>query len=210
MCKNIHDKADQNWKHDHNWIIANTLVDKVLAARDGFFKYVSTFDGSVYPDGGPIIHRGEGERPAIHSLWTFFDYWAWSVREDLAHERHLWLDPRINTDAIWEQFVRLLPTIYLMICEAYDQDPSKIDLIQRDPASGRETRTERRVKTKLPCGVDLVESHAFGHAQPDPEASTDEGFERGVVMFLLTDAEECWPKAVFGADVPGDESTKYI
>lgn len=206
MCKNIND----NDGDDRD--VLRSLASKILAARDDFFEYVSTFDGSVMPEDDGLSFLEEGEEPQVHydSLWTFFDYWALKVAVDMDPKRHLWLDPRTDTNAIWAQFARLLPTIYLMICEAYDKDPSKIDLIQRDPVTGKETRVERRVKTKLPEENLLESSDAWGESEDTSDTSPELRLERGIVMYLLTGAFDKWPKPFFGPAGPGGESTMFV
>ncbi|MCX4098048.1 hypothetical protein [Nocardia sp. alder85J] len=198
MCKNIHDKDD------HNWDIVGALTEKVFAARDDFFEFVSTFDGWA-AEAGYVSCLEEDEatndRPLYDSLWDYFGDWTAKVAEDM--QAAPWLDPRAH-DAMREQFLRLTPTIYLLVCETYDLDPSKLDLIKHDPVTGEETRIERRVKSKLPDqelgGLDVI-------SQLD--MSTAEGLQRAAVMHLLTGAVEAWPKPIFGPAVP-DGETKYL
>ncbi|MFI6168936.1 hypothetical protein ACIBCN_19305 [Nocardia sp. NPDC051052] len=189
--EHIYDKIIE----DHNRSVANSLTDQIFAARDDFFKFISTY-------GRTQMGLDEGEPlPVRSSLWNYVDCWLTELSPILYSNSGggFLFDPR-EREAIWRQFLRHVPNIYLVICEAYDQDPSKLDLIERDPVTGKETRIERRVTKKLP----VVEDSEFNTEEGD-EPPTAEERERASVLELVTGIAEHWPLVTYGPDVMDGE-----
>jgi hypothetical protein len=197
MCTDSsHNGRDTN-EDGHDLLVLERLTDRIIDARENFFEFVRAFDDSVHWETGEVL-RFEGKEPPnrYDSLFTFFDFWMLKVSEDMMSRERLWLDPRA-TEALSRQFERLLPTIYLLICETYDQDPSKLDLIQADPVTGEETRVTRRVTTKLP-----EFRYTYANETERGERMTTVERERAVVTHLVTGALELWPLPVYGPDDP--------
>ncbi|MBF6099328.1 hypothetical protein IU510_14705 [Nocardia cyriacigeorgica] len=185
---------------EHNPHVVEDLTKRVYDACDHFFQWVSAFDGATWKDvasteknddGSPASLEDEkGEPVVFDSLFTFFDYWLMAINSP----GPLWLDPRAK-DAAWEQFLRLVPTIYLLICERYDRNPSLLDLVQQHPETGKITQVERRVTSKLPRVWlnDFIEL---------PDKPSDEQREQAAVVHLLVGADSKWPIPHYGKHVP--------
>lgn len=197
---NIEFESDVN---DDSCVVRD-LTHRVYSACERFFQFVSTFDGTTWKDVDSTVKNDDGSpaplldrenRPIIFdSLFTFFDHWLIALRTDLHSDDRIWLDPRA-IDANWEQFLRLIPTIYLLICERYDRNPSLLDLVQQDSETGKITRIERRVESKMP-------REWLNEAIVVPGDPSEEQLEQAAVMDLLTGANHCWPIPHYGKHVP--------
>ncbi|WP_280317101.1 hypothetical protein [Nocardia wallacei] len=172
------------------------LTQKVFKARDEFFEFVSKFDGTT-DSYGEALKSDHNQTKGFESLWTYFDWWLLGLQNGVSSHDHLWLDPRAE-DALWGQFVRLVPTIYLLVVEKYDSDPSLLDYLHEDPKTGKVTRVERRVTTKLPRTW-ITEAVLL---PPDP---TNEQWEQAGVIELLTGCGQNWPAPHYGKHVPNGE-----
>lgn len=200
MCKEhlykfVIDEHDPHHVHE--------LTDKVIAACDDFFTFIATCDGTEYTDpddvDGPVVH--------FESLWNHFDLWLSKVSEEYLPARDsMWLHPDGSAGGLWQQFLRVVPTIYVAVVDTYLHDPSKLDYVVRDPETGEEMRIPRRVTSILP---EFAARHVWWDDVPREEvyrSLTPEEIRRGRIMDLVTGAAHSWPVPVYGVDVPDGKS----
>ncbi|WP_280450674.1 hypothetical protein [Nocardia cyriacigeorgica] len=182
---------------DHDEIVVRDLTNQIIRARDDFFEYTATYDGMRNLD------PEDADQATIHyeSLWGHFDSWLSKInQDDLCSADRLWLDARAK-GAMWDQFLRLIPSIYMSVIDAYMKDPSRLNYIQRDPETGKETRIERRVTSVLPEFTDDDVRYLPDRASDPRGPVPSEQLARGRVMQLVTGAAGYWPLATYGPDV---------
>lgn len=152
------------------------LTDQIIAARDDFFGFVGSRE--------PSCRTNHGQLP--HTLFCLFDAWLSKVSHDI--EDAFYLDAEDTSD-IWENFLGLVPTIYLAIIDSYLADPSRLAYSGRPDASGHDVeRRPRTVTSVLPAVV--METELSASALPPIRAG---------IACLVEGARLSWPIVSFGA-----------
>lgn len=150
------------------------LTNQIIAARDDFFEFVGTCEPSC-PDHDQIPH----------SLFCLFDAWLSKVSRAIDHA--FFLDAE-NTSNIWENFLGLVPTIYLAIIDSYLADPSRL-AYSGPNASGNDVERQLRTVTSVLPAVEM-ETELSASALPPIRAG---------IACLVEGARLSWPIVSFGA-----------
>ncbi|WP_255799442.1 hypothetical protein [Mycobacteroides abscessus] len=128
-------------------------------------------------------------------LWYYFDAWINNLWVRMQESRNfLLLDPA-RFDETWQNFLALVPTIYVAVIDAVMQDPAKLDYVKRNQASGEEIlRIPRPIKSVLPNFV-----HFVRHTDDAAPAATAKELELGRIVTLVAGARGSWPAVNYGS-----------
>ncbi|BDT94150.1 hypothetical protein IFM12275_41260 [Nocardia sputorum] len=153
------------------------LLRRVIAARDDFFDFVSTLDVKANRDDSTLYSY----------LFEWVDHVYHQMEQDWA--TRLYIDPEANKDELFRQFLNLVPTIYVAVFDEYLRDPSKLDLIERDPSTNEESRTTRRVTAALPA----IDASYFDAETGDSSPVSDQELRERAIAHLIVGCSDTWP-----------------
>lgn len=160
------------------------IAERLISLRKAFWLFIRTFDNENF------IRDGAFSPTSRQSLWFYYEVWLYHLRREM--DRQLYLDPRKH-DELWQQFLGLMPTLYVMITDDYLQDPSRLDLVTTD-GTGQAIITERRVTMTMPW------LNPNDHAIP-----ADERGDLAVLTNLVGDmAVDYWSRVDFAAVDPSE------
>jgi hypothetical protein len=161
------------------------MTNYIFQARDDFFRFVAGFDTT----------EKSVESRDFSSLYTYFDEWALDVSS--RYESQFVIDYE-RYDEIWGRFLRLVPTIYVSIIDAYLQDTTLLAFKQVNKQSGEIVMTMRSVVNVLPTPlVDEDIAPREHDTSPFSEFGERKSLDFWSIAALVVGGSGNWPKVDF-------------
>jgi hypothetical protein len=162
-----------------------SMTKHIFEARDDFFRFVSKLD---------TTEESVSKRD-FSSLYTYFDEWALNVNS--RYESGFFIDYE-TYDEIWDRFLKLVPTIYVSIIDAYLQDPTLLAFKQVNEKTGEVVVTQRTIATVLPNPLDDEDVNPLGHSvSPFSEFGIPKSPDFWSIAALVVGGSGNWPKVDF-------------
>lgn len=168
------------------------IAIQIIGGRDDFLAWMSSTDSE------DAFHTGPSG-----SLWEYFSCWLEEVidRKYIDRNTHFWLDDEIS-DAVRDRFLRLVPTVYVAVLDAYLKNPSLVNVSREDLETGEAVTVERKITSFLPdadSGMTTScwhrEDNSGPHWGQPCRPATEEETVTGALLGLLVDETHNWPIA---------------
>lgn len=161
------------------------MTNYIFQARDDFFRFVAELD----------TQEESLESRDCSSLYSYFDKWALDVSS--RYESGFFIDYE-TYDEIWARFLKLVPTIYVSIIDAYLQDPTLLAFKQVNERTGEVVVTQRTIATVLPNPLDDEDVNPLGHnVSPFSEFGMPKSSDFWSIAALVVGGSGNWPKVDF-------------